>query len=125
MAIPTAYVRFGDVTIVFLTEGRDLHTALKQGGQRAGNTGVHLQKFAGIRLQDGWNRTCLTKISRPGLAGGFEQAAFLTLPATEIISVKIFTLFSSRGSHSMAFKEKASVLIPTSHSPIIASGTGT
>jgi hypothetical protein len=51
------------------------------------------------------------------LTGGPEQAAFFILAATEIITVKVFALFSSGSFHNIPVKEKASVLILTSHSP--------
>jgi hypothetical protein len=99
VTLSTADVWLSHRTMHFLTVGRDLNSPLKKSRERMRYSSVQLEKFAGVRLQDAGDRTGLAKIARPFLPGGFQQATLFEVPAPKVVTVEVFTFFSSRSTH--------------------------
>jgi hypothetical protein len=96
MAIPTTDMRVKSGTPGFLAISCHFYTASEASSQRPADLAAQLHKFAGICPVDGRNRACAAQVTSPG---GTEQAAFLMVATTVIITIKVFTFRTSRSLH--------------------------
>jgi len=101
--LSAAELGFGNVLFAFGTPGRDLHSSLKKIEQRAGNLRAQNEILTGIGAADGGNRAGFAQPSRPGLSGGFEQAAFFLAASAKIIAVKVRAVVTSGGFHGVNY----------------------
>ena len=99
MAFPTTYMRLGHIHLHFFTIRRNLNSPLENSRDGSAHGGIQPQMFAGICTCNSRHRAGLAQIRRPVLPSGFQQAAFLYVSTTEIVTIKVWALCARRSFH--------------------------
>ncbi len=99
MAISASDLRLGHISFGFFTVSPDLNAPLKKNEKRADNLQLKFHVLAGIGARNLRHRAGFAQVRRPALSLLFEQAAFLQVPAPEIITVKMRALPPGRRFH--------------------------
>ena len=94
MAFPATYVRLFDIFLGFLAKSLHLHPPHERGRERTTHFWPQFHELTGIRHADLRHRTGGAKVTRPILASGFKQTAFLHVASTEVITVKMRAFFT-------------------------------
>jgi hypothetical protein len=108
MTFPATNVRLIYIFMSLLAIRSDLNASLKSGSQWTICYCAQLQKLTGIGLQNSRHWASAAQISRPSLIRSLKQITLFNIAASIIISVKIFTFFTSRSFHKI--KESADSL---------------
>ena len=90
-----------DVSLGFLARRCKQYTSLKHGRDGSTNGRIQLQILTGVGACDVRHRAGLAQIWRPLLARGFKQAAYLRVPAAEIVSIKVRALRARWSFHTL------------------------
>ena len=101
MTFPATHMRLGYILLRFFTIRRNLNSPLENSRDRSAHCGIQPQMFAGICTRNSRHRAGLAQIRRPVLTSGFQQAAFLYVSTTEIVTIKVWALCARRSFHAL------------------------
>lgn len=99
MTFPTTHMRLGYILLRFFTIRCNLNSPLENSRDGSAHCGIQPQLFAGIRTRNSRHRAGPAQIGRPVLTSGFQQAAFLYVSTTEIVTVKVWAFCARRSFH--------------------------
>ncbi len=116
MAFPATNMRLIDGLLRLAAIGNHLDPALKARQQGAPHLPDQDQVLAGVCPRNTGNRTGLAQIGRPllGRLAGRQQPAFFLAATAVIITIKIFTFCSCRGTHRHQMQRRVKEAQPTS-----------
>lgn len=99
MTFPATDMRFSDGSLGFIAKCLYLYAPHERGGEGAPDSGTQTHMLTCVCQTDFGYGTGGAQVTRPGLTGGFEQAAFFCVAPAKVIAIEMRTIPAGGGLH--------------------------